>query len=65
MKKNVGGIDRAVRLIAGLVIIGLGVVFQSWWGAFGIVPMATALIGWCPPYAVLGFSTCKVAEKET
>ena len=65
MKKNVGGVDRAIRAIAGLVIIGLGVVFQSWWGAIGIVPLFTSAVGWCPPYAMLGFSSCKVAEKET
>jgi len=64
MKKNIGKIDRLVRFIAGLVIIGLGVVFQSWWGALGLVPLATASIGWCPPYALLGINTCQVAEKE-
>ncbi|MBU2649079.1 DUF2892 domain-containing protein [bacterium] len=64
MKKNVGTIDRAIRVILGLVIIGLGVAFQSWWGAIGAVPLLTALIGWCPPYAILGLSTCKAAEKK-
>ena len=64
MTKNVGTLDRVIRLIIGLVIIGLGVAFQSWWGLIGIIPLATAGIGWCPPYALLGFSTCKVkAEK--
>lgn len=65
MKKNVGSIDRLARAVAGLVIIGLGVVFQSWWGVLGAVPLFTAAVGWCPPYAMLGISTCKVAEKET
>lgn len=63
MKKNVGGIDRTIRIVAGLVIIVLGVVFQSWWGVVGAVPLLTALVGWCPPYALLGVSTCKIAEK--
>ena len=59
MTKNVGGADRVIRIILGLVIIGLGVIYQNWWGAIGIVPLATALIGWCPAYAPFGISTCK------
>jgi len=65
MKKNIGSIDRLIRVIAGVVIIGLGFMFQSWWGAVGAVPLFTALVGWCPPYAMLGFSTCKVTEEKT
>jgi predicted RND superfamily exporter protein len=65
MEKNVGSIDRVLRLVAGLVIIGLGVAFQSWWGAIGVVPLFTALTSRCGPYALLGISTCKVAEKES
>ena len=38
MKHNVGGIDRALRIIVGLVIIGWGIYAQSWWGAIGLVP---------------------------
>lgn len=63
MTKNVGTLDRVARLVAGLVIIVLGIVFQSWWGVIGIIPLATAAIGWCPPYAMLGFSSCKVENK--
>ncbi|MFH1572090.1 MAG: DUF2892 domain-containing protein [Gemmatimonadota bacterium] len=58
MKPNVGGIDRVIRVIAGVVIIGLGVAYHSWWGAIGLVPLATALCRWCPPYALFGISTC-------
>ncbi len=65
MNKNVGALDRAVRLILGLVIIGLGVLYQSWWGVIGVVPLLTAGIGWCPPYALLGISTCKVKESQS
>ena len=64
MKKNVGTIDRSIRALAGLVIIAIGVVFQSWWGTLGLIPLATAAIGWCPPYAILGFNTCRVKEQE-
>lgn len=59
MTKNVCGIDRAVRIVIGLAAIGAGVYFQSWWGALGAVPLFTALSGWCPPYAMLGISSCK------
>ena len=59
MKKNIGSADRVVRIILGLVIIGLGIIYQSWWGAIGAVPLATALMGWCPAYAPFGISTCK------
>ena len=58
MNKNIGSTDRVVRIIAGAALIGAGVYFQSWWGVIGAVPILTALIGWCPPYALLGISTC-------
>jgi Inner membrane protein YgaP-like, transmembrane domain len=63
MKKNVGSLDRGIRLLLGLLIIGFGVFYQSWWGIVGVVPLLTAGIGWCPPYALLGFSTCRVEQK--
>ena len=64
MNKNVGTLDRVLRLLLGLVVIGLGFLYQSWWGIVGIVPLLTAGIGWCPPYALLGFSTCKLKEEK-
>lgn len=60
MTKNVGGIDRIIRITVGLGLIAaaasgaIGV-----WGYVGLVPLATGLMGWCPPYAMLGFNTCK------
>jgi membrane protein implicated in regulation of membrane protease activity len=60
MKKNIGGAERIVRIIAGLAILSLAFVGpQSVWAYLGIVPLATGVIGWCPPYALFGFSTCK------
>ncbi len=60
MKKNIGSAERTVRIVAGLLIISLAFVGpQSPWAWLGIVPLATGLIGWCPPYALFGFSTCK------
>jgi len=62
--KNVGGADRIVRIILGLVIIALGFYFKSWWGLVGVVPFLTALIGWCPLYLPFGISTCRVKKTE-
>ncbi len=59
MKQNVGSVDRILRVIIGLVIIAAGLYFKNWWGAVGIVPLFTALIGWCPAYLPFGISTCK------
>ncbi len=59
MNKNVGGMDRGIRIVAGVAAIGAGLYFQSWWGAVGLVLVATALMSWCPPYALLGINTCK------
>jgi hypothetical protein len=60
MKSNVGGIDRILRITVGLVLIGLAATGTvGWWGWLGVVPLATGLVGWCPPYALLGFNTCK------
>ena len=60
MKKNVGGFDKVLRLVLGLVIIALGILFQSWWGLIGILPLFTGSINRCPFYLPLGLSTCKV-----
>ena len=59
MKTNVGDLERVIRGILGLAIIGAGVFYDSWWGAIGGVLLLTALMGWCLPYAILGFSTKK------
>ncbi|MEE4175083.1 MAG: DUF2892 domain-containing protein [Xanthomonadales bacterium] len=60
MNKNIHPVERAVRVIGGLAIVSLAFVGpQSPWAWLGLVPVATGLIGWCPPYALLGISTCK------
>jgi len=64
MKSNVGGIDKTLRIVVGLAVIGAGFFFQSWWGLVGLVPLGTALIGWCPPYAIFGINTCSVKNAE-
>ncbi len=62
MNKNVGGIDKTIRIIVGLVLIGIALAGISPWGWIGIVPLATALIGWCPPCAIFGINTCKTKQ---
>jgi len=62
MKCNIGTADRIVRIIAALVIIGLGVVSGSWWGAVGLVPLLTAALRWCPLYIPMGLSTAGKQE---
>ena len=64
MKVNVGRTERIIRVVVGLVIVGIGVAYGSWWGAVGLVPIATGLTGWCPPYALLGINTCSEAAKK-
>ena len=57
MKINVGRTERMLRVVAGLIIIGVGVYYQSWWGVIGIVPLLTGLFRFCPLYSMLGIST--------
>jgi hypothetical protein len=60
MKKNVGSVERAIRIAAGLFLLALVFVGpKTMWGLVGVVPLLTGLTGWCPPYALFGFSTCK------
>ena len=64
MKPNVGGIDRILRIVVGLALIGWAVMggpVSAWIGA---LPLATGAIGWCPPYAVFGFSTCAMKKQS-
>lgn len=60
MKKNVGSADKVVRVILALVIFALGIIYQSWWGLVGIVPLLTAIVSRCPVYFPFGISTCKI-----
>lgn len=62
MKRNVGSIDKMLRITAGVVIIALGVYFRTWWGLVGIVPLVTGIAGTCPLYSLLGMSTCHNPE---
>jgi len=61
--KNVGMVDRGVRVLLGLGLLSLTVFGpQTMWGLVGIVPLATGLIGTCPLYSLLGLSTCPASS---
>ncbi|MEO0270757.1 MAG: DUF2892 domain-containing protein [candidate division WOR-3 bacterium] len=62
MKKNVCGIDKTIRIILGIVIILLGLIFKTLWGLIGIIPLITGLIGFCPLYILFRIDTCKLKK---
>jgi len=57
MNKNVGNLDKTVRLIVGILIIVAGYINDSLFGAIGLIPIITALISWCPLYTILKINT--------
>jgi hypothetical protein len=59
MNRNEGNLDRALRALAGIGLIGAAVAgVIGPWGWIGVVPLATAAMGWCPLYSVVGVNTC-------
>jgi hypothetical protein len=67
MKPNVGGIDRTVRIVAGVAILSLFFILEGnarWWGLVGLVPIFTGLTRWCPAYLPFGISTCPAEDKK-
>ncbi len=64
MKVNVGNVDRTVRIVAGLALIGLTVAGTIGpWGYIGIVPLLTGLTRVCPAYSLVGVDTCSTGRK--
>lgn len=64
MNSNVGGIDRVLRIIAGIVLLGLAFTGSiGVWGYLGIVPLLTGVFRFCPLYSVLGIRTCPLEKK--
>lgn len=67
-KNNVGSVDRAIRGLVGIALLAayfMGAVMGIWaWLALivGVVMLATAVLGWCPPYSLLGINTCSVKK---
>lgn len=64
MHRNVGSADRLIRVVLGLGIIAVGIASGTWWGAIGIVPLATGLLGWCPAYLPFGLTSCRVKTRS-
>ncbi|NDP40173.1 MAG: DUF2892 domain-containing protein [Rhodoferax sp.] len=63
MKTNEGGIDRILRIVAGLALIGLTLNGNiGVWGWVGVVPLATGALGWCPLYTLLGINSCPMKK---
>jgi Inner membrane protein YgaP-like, transmembrane domain len=65
MQANVGGIDRALRVIVGLGLLSMLLFGQGdarWWGLVGVVPLLTALTRWCPAYTLFGVKTCSTSK---
>jgi len=61
VKCNVGGADRIIRIVVGVVIIGYGAMAGSWLGAIGLIPLLTGIFSFCPFYPLVGINTgCKV-----
>jgi len=66
MKANVGGIDKALRIIVGIGLLSLLFLVEGpakWWGLIGLVPLGTGLLNFCPLYALFGLSTCSPQKK--
>jgi hypothetical protein len=65
MKKNVGGIDRVLRIVAGLILVALAATGQiGAWGWLGLIVLATGLFSFCGAYTLLGVSTCPVKTND-
>lgn len=63
MLRNEGTLDRALRIIVGLVLLSLIFVGpKTMWGLVGLIPLATGLMGWCPLYQILGLKTCPMKK---
>ncbi|MCX8116137.1 MAG: DUF2892 domain-containing protein [Burkholderiaceae bacterium] len=63
MKANVGGVDRAIRIVVGLALIALTLVnVIGPWGWIGILPLVTGIFRFCPAYSLLGMSTCPMKD---
>jgi len=57
MKKNIGSYDRTIRIVLGVIIIALGIIFKSYLGLLGLIPLITAIFNFCPLYAPFKIST--------
>lgn len=59
MKANVGSVDRVIRIVLGVVILGAGLSFKNWWGLIGLLPLLSGVFRFCVLYVPFGISTCE------
>jgi len=64
MKRNIGKTDTIIRVVIGLSFLTIGLIYGSWWGLIGIIPLLTALTGLCPLYSLLRISSCPIKPKS-
>ena len=64
MKSNVGGIDKVLRMVAGVALVGWAIAGGPVWAWIGVVPLATGALGWCPAYPLLGMNTCPMKKED-
>jgi hypothetical protein len=67
MNMNVGSVDKVIRVVVGLALLSLLFLLEGgfrWIGLIGVVPIGTALFGYCPLYALLGLNTCATGAKQ-
>jgi len=65
MHLNVGGIDQILRIVLGVVICTIGVIYNNWWGLIGLIPLVTGTMSWCSIYNLVGLSSLKISKSET
>jgi len=65
MKENLGCIDKIIRTVLGTVLVVWAVMGGPVWAWAGVILLATAVINFCPLYAIFGFKTCKKCKVET
>ena len=65
MHLNVGGIDQILRIVLGVVICTIGVIYNNWWGLVGLIPLVTGTMSWCPIYNLVGLSSLKISKSKT
>lgn len=64
MTKNIHQIERVIRIVGGAFLASMAFWGPSnYWFLLGLIPLATGLMGWCPPYAILGINTCNIGKK--
>ncbi|MCK9285534.1 MAG: DUF2892 domain-containing protein [Rhodocyclaceae bacterium] len=65
MKANVGGIDRVLRIVVGLALVGWALTGGPLWAWIGLLPIATGTTKFCPVYPLLGMNTCSTKKDES